>query len=432
MTSRGFLLHAGALAVCLLIVRPARSQERSSCALLDRANVARCAVTASLPVKADELLLASLAGRRRAAATLLPSNPTVSLTGGIAADPTVAPGDREALWSASLSQEVEIAGQRGRRIAVTSAEQSAQTARTAAARRAAAADAMLLYFDALAATAEARLGDRLATLASSLTAVARGRAQAGLGAELEAQVAEAAAAKLLQAQLVSRTRLTSARAALSNAVGRDPTQATVEVRGDLVPLAHDAATTTAFTDAAVARRAEIQVARAERLVQEGRVALYERLRVPNPTLSVFARNDWINERSVGVGVSFPIPLPSSLGRTYAGEIAEASALAERAATEAERIRRAVRLEVTQAVTTWEMRKRQMDLYPPASVERADATLESITQEIEARRLPVRDALLAQQALIDFLFASVEAKRQLCLASVELARAAGLALDGGSL
>jgi hypothetical protein len=34
----------------------------------------------------------------------------------------------------------------------------------------------------------------------------------------------------------------------------------------------------------------------------------------------------------------------------------------------------------------------------------------------------------QQSLIDYLFAHVEARRQLCFASVELARAAGIPLE----
>jgi cobalt-zinc-cadmium efflux system outer membrane protein len=47
-------------------------------------------------------------------------------------------------------------------------------------------------------------------------------------------------------------------------------------------------------------------------------------------------------------------------------------------------------------------------------------------------LAVRDAVLAQQTLIELLQANVAAKRALCIASVELARAVGLRLDGRDL
>ena len=51
-------------------------------------------------------------------------------------------------------------------------------------------------------------------------------------------------------------------------------------------------------------------------------------------------------------------------------------------------------------------------------------IEMLRQEGRGRR----DALLMQQSLIDYLFAHVEARRQLCFASVELARAAGVPLE----
>ena len=121
-----------------------------------------------------------------------------------------------------------------------------------------------------------------------------------------------------------------------------------------------------------------------------------------------------------------------VGRTYSGEIAEAASLAQRAETEAERLRRTVRLEVVTALEVVASRKRQLDLYPSDQVRQTEDTLRSIAEEIEARRLPVREALLTQQGLIDFLFASVETRRSLCIASVELARAAGLPLERGGL
>lgn len=184
----------------------------------------------------------------------------------------------------------------------------------------------------------------------------------------------------------------------------------------------------AFVSSSVARRAEVTAAVAEADAQRAKTALYERLRIPNPTFSVFARNDWINERLVGVGVAVPIPIPG--GRTYSGEIAQASALTARAETDAERMRRAVRLEVVNAAQVMSIRQRQLDLFEPQQVRKIEDTLRSIAEEIGARRLPLRDALITQQALIDYLFAHVEARRQLCFASVQLARVAGVALEQG--
>ena len=426
-----WLAFVGFAVASLCVPHLGRAQEARDCSVLNRATVVRCAVNASLAAKAETQTLESLAGRRRAAGVLLPSNPVLTVTGGRDMEPAVTANEREPLWSATLSQELEIAGQRGRRLDVVAAEHTAQSARIIATRRDAAADALTAYFDALAALEEAKLAQRVARLASALTVVAHARAQAGVSADVEAQLAEASAAQLLQRQLAAQMHITSTTATLATAVGLDPSRATPRVEGELVPIEVAGSNAPASVDAAVERRAEIQVARAEVHALERRVELYERSRIPNPTLSIFARNDWINERLVGVGVSIPIPLPAPVGRTYAGEIAETTALAARATTDVERLRRSIRLEITNALQVVALRRRQLDLFQEERVRTTEETLRSIAEEIEARRLPVRDALLTQQLLIDYLFAYVEARRQLCLASVELARAAGVALEGGA-
>lgn len=405
--------------------------EQSTCATVNRTTIVSCALAASLASKSERLGLESFEGRRRAASVLLPSNPSVALGGGYTIDPSVPAADRQALWSATLSQEFEIAGQRGKRLDLVSAEQRAQEARVTMVRRETAAAAWIAYFDALSAIEEARIATRLGALAAALKNVARARAQAGVTADVDAQLAESASTRLAQAQMVAEQRVTTTSAALATIVGLDPSQARPRAEGELVPLTVTDAAAPALVEAAITRRTEISIAIAEREAHARRIALYERLRIPNPTLSVFVRNDWIGERTVGVGVGFPIPFPSPVGRTYAGEIAEASSLAQRADTEAERLRRSVRLEVVTALEVVASRKRQLDLYRPEQVRETENTLRSIAEEIEARRLPVREALLTQQGLIDLLFAYVEARRNLCFASVELARVAGLPLERGT-
>ena len=431
MTHSRWLSGIALASAYALFSMSAGADEASSCSTITRTSLTRCAAGASLVAKSEELTLRSFEGRQRAAGVLLPSNPTLSLTGGQSIEPTVAANEREFLWGATLSQEFEIAGQRGKRVEVVSAEGRAQGARVQVARRAAAADAWLLYFDALAAAEESKLAERLARLAMALTTVSRARAQAGVGADVEAQLAQASASRLLQAQLAAQSRVRTANASLAAAVGLDPSSANLRIEGELVPLDVPSAAGSGFVAAAIERRGEITAARAEADAQNSKVTLYQRLRVPNPTLSVFVRNDWINERSIGVGLAIPIPLPAPVGQTYAGQIAEASALAARAGNEAERLRRAVRLEVAQALQVLEGRRRQAEVFDAKQVRQTEETLRDIADAIEARRLPVRDALLTQQALIDYLFANVEARRQLCFASVELARAAGLSPDEAS-
>lgn len=63
--------------------------------------------------------------------------------------------------------------------------------------------------------------------------------------------------------------------------------------------------------------------------------------------------------------------------------------------------------------------------------RAERSLEDMATEIEQQRLAARDALVAQQALLDYLRSHVAARHAVCRASVELLRASGLPVRGGA-
>ncbi len=413
-----------------LCIGEARAQE-SGCATVNRTTVVTCALRANLAARAEQLTLESFEGKRRAASVLLPSNPSLALGGGYTIDPSLPAADRQLLWSATLSQEIEIAGQRGKRIDVVTSEQHAQRARVETAKRETATTALVAYFDALAAIEQAKVATRLGQLGTALKTVARARAQAGVASDLDARLADSAATRLLQAQLIAEQRVPTTNATVATLLGLDPLRNTPLIEGELAPLSVVDAEPATLVEPALTARADVTVAVAEREAQERRIALYQRLRIPNPTFSVFVRKDWVGEQNVGIGVGFPIPLPGPVGRTYAGEIAEATALAKRAGTEVEQLRRSVRLEVVTAAQLVASRRRQVDLYPAEQVRQTENALRSIAEELEAGRLTIREALHTQQELIDFLVASVEARRSLCVASVELARAAGLPLERGA-
>lgn len=430
MNSRIRIAVAASVAAVLLAAGSAQADD-ASCQQISRSNVVRCALAASLTARSEQLRLESFDGRRQTASVLLPSNPALSLVGAYTVDQSLQAADRQFLWSATVSQEIEVAGQRGARLDLVSAETRGQRARLTAAQRETAASALIAYFDALAAQEELKIADRLAALAVALKTVAHARAQAGVASPLEAQLAESAAARLLTAQIGAQQRVATTGAALAAIVGLDPSVTRPRVDGELAPLPVSHASGRAVVEGAISRRAELVVAAAEKEAYGRRVALYERLRIPNPTLSVFVRSDWIAERSAGVAIGLPIPLPSPVGRTYAGEIAEANSLAHRADAETARLQRAVRLEVATALETVSARRRQAELYRPEQVRMTEDALRSIAEELEAQRLPVRDALLTQQGLIDYLYASIEARRTLCQASVVLAQAAALPIEAGA-
>jgi cobalt-zinc-cadmium efflux system outer membrane protein len=170
--------------------------------------------------------------------------------------------------------------------------------------------------------------------------------------------------------------------------------------------------------------------RAESHAERARADLLRRQRVPSPTISAFVERDGFSEQVLGVGLSFPVPLPHPLGRTFAGEIAEAEALARAAGARAALAERDVQANSTRAVAAYTAARRRALLYGPERTDRARDSLRKMASEIEAGRLAVRDAVIAQEALIDLLLAALAAKEDLCMASVGLARAAGVELERG--
>lgn len=424
---RPWVLAAGLAAV--FSPSSAGAEAPAACVAVSRHNVVPCALARSADVAAERAGLQATEGRRAAASVLLPSNPYLSLSGGRATELPFQSGNL--VWGVNLSQELEIGGQRGRRLDVASLERSAQARRLEAKARTAAADVLLAYFDALAAVEEKRLADRLAVLADALQTLAQARAETGLGSPVEATVGRAQALRLLQTRLAAERRVATSSAALATLLGHDPTRTAVTVEGALEPLPGVEGPTTQLADLALSRRADVKVAEAEREAQAKRADLLRATRVPNPTLSVFLRNDWIGERTVGVGLGLPIPLPAPVGRTNAGEIAEASALGRRAGVEVERLRREVRLDVVKAAEAFTSWQRALTLFGPDDVRQADEALAAIADELKARRMAAREALLLQQPLVELLLTHLETRRQLCFASVELARAAGLPLERGA-
>ena len=136
---------------------------------LDAAAVVRCALQGSPEVRQARAELAAAAGRRRAAEVWLPAHPVAAAT--LARRRAEGPAAGSVLnWSATLSQELEIAGQRGARRAAAESAESALTRRLAVAEQEVAARALSAYYEAVAAREGLGLALSLAEAGEALAA----------------------------------------------------------------------------------------------------------------------------------------------------------------------------------------------------------------------------------------------------------------------
>jgi cobalt-zinc-cadmium efflux system outer membrane protein len=366
-----------------------------------------------------------LEARQDAASTLLPSNPVLAVSGSQrrASEST----GRTALeWSASLSQELELAGGRGRRMRAADAELAAGQERLRTSERVAVAAGWAAYFRLLAARAELELSERLLAASERMSRVARGKAEKGLLAAVEADVVSSSTLQVLRAKLDAERALAAARAELSYVLARDPGAPELIVEGALEPLAVSDASS--LSAAALAAAPELRALSAERTALGERAAALRRERVPNPTLSLFAARDGFDERVLGVGLSIPIPLPSPLGQTRAGEIAELEAQARRVQQRRRQAEARAQRSLTLATAALRSHRQFVEALPPAALERAEQSLRNLGVELEAGRVTVREALNAQLSLVELLRSHIAERRALCLASIDLALAQGVPLE----
>jgi len=418
------IVAASAAWACVL---PVRAEAGESCRELQRTNVAGCAVAASLALQQEQHALAAQQGRERAESALLPTNPTLSLS----AAQRRTSADHATNWYATLSQEVEVAGQRGARRLSAAATRSAQEHAASAMEREVAASAWRAYFEALAARAALDTARHLeATFARIAQAVHAGALQ-GLVSGVDADVAELTVVRLSQARIEAERRFAAAQATLAAMVVGDPLR-TLPLSGELRPLVHASALSREQAAAAASRRPELSQGRELRQAYAHSITALRRARVPNLTFSLFAQRDGFDERVLGGGIALPIPLPHPIGRTYTGEIAEQEAWRRGAEVQLERVEREARLEAVAAWHELDAAKAEHALYSEARVEKAEQTLVRIADQLAAGRLTLVSVLLAQETLIEFLRARVGAQLAVCLRSVELARASGLPLLGGEL
>ncbi|MEA2654802.1 MAG: outer membrane protein heavy metal efflux system [Chloroflexota bacterium] len=393
---------------------------------LDADAVVRCALAASPEVRAARAELDAAGGRRATAGVWLPSNPTVA---ALVSNRRRSPPESASVlnWSVVLSQELEIAGQRGARVDAVDAEVAARARRVGVAEQDVAAGALMAYYEASAAQETLRFAAELAQTAQTLAAFAEGRAREAMLAGVEADVARAEATRIGLVRFEAERRLADARAALAVLLDIDMDAGSLVLPAVLTVPSSPLPAGRSLEDQALRLRGEVAAAEMERQVLERRLALVRRERVPNLTFSAFAERGEINDRILGVGLSVPLPLPAPVGRTRAGEIAETMAQIRAAESSEELVRRRVRLEVARAQAALKARQGAADLFAGDLLKRARTDLSSLREAISSHQLSLREALQWQRTFIELLQADIEVRLGSALAWVELRRVAGLPL-----
>jgi outer membrane protein, heavy metal efflux system len=321
--------------------------------------------------------------------------------------------------SIELSQQLQVAGQRGLRVERAEAALAAARARRRAVELRVARDAADAAAEWARREALVRLMEEALAAARTLEQAAAKRFAAGDAPELERNAAALERARAEARAAQARAAAVSARASLNRLLGRTPTAPLLLTRG-AVAVPEDSSAPLPEVEAA---RAEAEAARAE-------VDLLRRERFPDPTVSLgYEQEKRPEEHATGPDVHtasmvvarLSVPLP--LWNRNQGELA--GARARRAAREAEREsrEREVAAERVSAREGYEA-ARAAEAALSAALPGIERNLSLVQRAYEAGQLSLDALLLARDRAYAARGEAIDAAAALARARAALLRAVG--------
>ncbi|MBZ0114393.1 MAG: TolC family protein [Thermoanaerobaculia bacterium] len=415
------LLSLRPLAVLLLVVPPsAVAQEAQAISTQSRPRPELTLEAALVEAFTRSPTLASAAAEveeargHLLAARTFPYNPELDLDvaerKGLAASST----DR----GVGLTQQLEIGGQRSKRVSVAELEFSSVEARFQRERRLLAASVSLAFAEAVATEELAALAETEAELARELLTVTQRRFEAGAATQVDFNLARVSTARSERRAGMARAATDEARSRLAEAVGLDPA-APPNPMGPLGLPAGEPAPLAELVQEAMAHRADLQTLVEERLAAEARLGLTRAERIPDLAIGTFYGEEEA-DRILGVGVAIAIPL---FNRNR-GEIAEASAALERAAADVAGQNLAVRREVFSTLSRYEAARGSAEQLGEQVVGSLAESLGLLERSFTAGKIGLSDLLVFRRELIEARREHIEATAEAWMARIALDLAVG--------
>jgi cobalt-zinc-cadmium efflux system outer membrane protein len=393
---------------------PGSGESPSPAAELTLEEAVTNAFARSPEIRAAEARLGEAQGRVAVAHTY-PHNPVLGGEVGWRRGPDRTSTD----YGFFVDQEIEIAGQRGKRIAAAEAERAAERASVRRAQRLLAARVHLAFVTALGAQELLEVARGDGELAGRLYDLARRRLARGAGTQLDVNVAAAELGRT-EARLAStETRDREARAALAEVIGLDPASLPLP-RGDLhVPLEALPSLSEA-TAAALENRADLQALRDLEEASRVRLDLARSEGWPNLTLGAFVRREEGIDTIVGAGFSIPVPL---FNRNQ-GRVAEREAGIDRSRAERETAELAVSRQVVAAHSRFETGRRTAERLRQLVLGTLEQSLELLEKSFAAGKASWPEVVVIRRSLVEAQSDLTVAEAAARQAWIELQLAAG--------
>jgi len=367
-------------------------------------------------LQAAEARLREAQGRLSAAQTY-PLNPV--LEGGAASRDGA--GESTTDFEIALGQEIELAGQRGRRIESSRAELAAERKRLQRAKQVLVAQVHLAFIAALEARELLEVTRTDAELAERLYELAQRRLDRGAGTQLDVNVAAAELGRAEGRFHAAEADYQRARADLAQAIGMDPSALPIP-QGRLAADLRPAPPLEEVLESARAHRADLQALESAETARRAQHGAARSEAWPNLTLRAFGGREEGTDRIIGGGLSIPLPV---FNRNQ-GRIEEALAGVHRAQAERRAGQIAVDSEVVAAHARYQAGMHTAERLRRLVFGTLEQTLDLLQRSFTAGKATWPEVIVIRRTLVD-------AQRELTSAEAEARRAwTDLQLAMGSL
>jgi cobalt-zinc-cadmium efflux system outer membrane protein len=393
---------------------PSRSQERRSLTLSESLALARDHNPDLLAAR-QELDIA----RGRLVRAHYPNqfNPEI---GGGAARRRLADGGPQSStdFDLTLSQELEVAGQRGKRIEEAEKNLTRVTQQVRDRERLTLAQVKDVFYRGLYLKRRLELFQAVETLNRRLRDIAASRFQAGDVAKMEVNVAEVRLGQARKDTIVAVRDYRNALQELERLLGLEPVgQLTPsgQLTIDPQPFQQDQ-----LLQLAMEHRPDLQAAITEQQRVAAETALTRRLIMPNPTLQAFYRQEEGGDTIAGGALSFPLPL---FDRKQA-ELTQLAGRAGQAGYERHSTELRIQQEVREAFRSYEAAREEVAVFETAVLDRAAENFQLIETSYREGKINLLQLVVVQNDLVNAQFSYVDSLENYWLARTALERAVG--------
>ncbi len=344
-----------------------------------------------------------------------PYNPELALEVADRSSPGGSTTDR----GLSLSQEVELSGQRRKRIAVASEEVASAEAHLLREKR-------LLAFRVESAFVETVRSRELLAVAETDAALARDvlnfskrRLERGAATQIEVNLAQASAGRAERSVQRAGAAYASARSALAEIAGVDPSSPPEPV-GDLAFPDGEMPALEELLEGAVQNRGDLDSIERQEQAAEAAIRLALAERRPNLVVGGFLQQEEATDDIFGATVGISLPL-FNRGR---GRIAESRASRERLRYERDAVRLAIEQEVVTALNNLRAARAAAEYLRDQVLGTLEENVDLLQRSFAAGRIGATEVVTLRREFVASRREYVEALADAWLARVELDLATG--------